>query len=471
MSTYGILLYLIMGGLVFFGFSRIRSFTRSRKAEKRFVALVYLGGFLIAFGVAWCYTSFLENEPASAYMGLFVFSGLGVVLGFLGLWNVIDLDTSSTSQKADESAVAISWKQGLAFVLLVLFTVTLPATWMFRSATGIISDREEVTTFLKDTLLSDEALPIAIREALEYEAWLTRYKDPLMKRLIIAALSGVKRDEMLKLFNYVAPEKERIALLNQATNAFYDWLEGEDVYPALTIQISTYLNNIRNNAENLLLWTFSNFPIPACGPIQIRKLEQGDFGNDLQALITCVPPESLRPKVAAVGADLLRSQIAENNPPQVLDLGAKMKESPVQKITTAKRHTNRLLFAGSTLWLIPVLLMLIGLGLVVRSRKDLASWLAWPLALTGLLGLIIGSRLPGLSFLHGVPSDTEVPGAAVGIGRKLGLELAVMLERAMFTPFLILALSGIVLLVVTRRKKALQMAGRIKQSMMVVFGS
>ncbi len=354
----------------------------------------------------------------------------------------------------------------MATALLVVFTITLPATWLFRSAIDIVSDREQVSTFLYENLLSDEALPGAIRKALEYQAWLTRFEDPLEQRVIVSALSGVKPEQMLELFGYVAPEKERRALLDGVTSALYDWLEGEETYPALTIQTGTYLNNVQANAENLLLWVFGNFPIPACGPNQIRVLERGNYGDDLKTLISCLPPESLQKKTALAGAALLKAQLAENNPPEVVDVGAKMKESaPVKKIATAKRHTRRLFFAGSTLWLVPVLLLFVGLALVARSVEGVAIWLSWPLALTGILGLIIGSRLPEISFLHSVPHEApeNVPGAVVGIGRKIGIDLAAMLESAMFTPFLILAVVGGILLVVTRREKIVQLTGRTRE--------
>ncbi len=42
MSTFGILFFLLMGGLVFFAYTRIISFTKSRKTEKRILMLLYL---------------------------------------------------------------------------------------------------------------------------------------------------------------------------------------------------------------------------------------------------------------------------------------------------------------------------------------------------------------------------------------------------------------------------------------------
>ncbi len=312
-----------------------------------------------------------------------------------------------------------------------------------------------------------------IRKGLEYEAWLTRIEEPLMSRIIKSAVSGIKRENMLELFGYIAPEEERTALLNDVTTALYDWIEGEDTYPSLTLQTGVYLNNIESNAEKLVLWMFRYFPIPACGPVQIGELKRGVYGNDLKALISCIPPESLQKKIAPVAATLLKAQLAENSPPRIVDIGAKMKETAsVKKISTAKLHLNRVFLAGSTIWLIPVALLLIGLGLVVRSGKDLAAWLSWPLTLSGLLGLFISSGLPDLSILHSVPREApeNVPGAVIGIGRKIAIDLAEIIESAMFTPFLIMAIVGGLLVVVTYRGKIILLLSKTQLSMRMVFG-
>ena len=224
------------------------------------------------FGLAWCYTSFLENEPRSAYMGLIVFSGLGLVLGALGLWNVMDSKTAAVDPESHESKFEMSWKQGVAIVLLVVFTLILPATWLFRSTVAIVSDREQVSTYLGDNILSDKALPGVIRKALEYEAWLTRIEEPLESRIIKSAISGIDRAAMVELFGYIDPEKERLVVLDDLISALYDWLEGDAVYPSLTLQTGVYLNNIETNAEALILWIYKNFPIPECGPVQIQEL-------------------------------------------------------------------------------------------------------------------------------------------------------------------------------------------------------
>ncbi len=455
MSTFGILFFLFLGALAFFAFSRIISFAKSRKTGKRFLVLLCLSVFLIGFGLAWCYTSFQENEPYAAYMGLIVFGGLGIVLGGLGLWNVMDSRATPVDQESVGSPLAISWKQAVAIVLMVVFTVTLPAAWLLKSITDILSDRERVSTFLHESLLSDRALPGAIKKAMEYEAWLTPIDEPLQPRIVRAAISGIDPENWKELFGYIAPEEEREALLDEVTASLYSWIHGDDAYPSLTIQTGAYLEDIKSHAENLVLWIFKSFPIPACSPEQIRELERGDQ-DDIQELVICKPPESLQVKIAPLGGSLIKKRLAEKNPPTIVNVTEKMKEKlPAEKLSAIKQRIRTLFLLGSTIWIIPVALLLIGLLLAARSLNSVVAWLSWPLTITGLFGVIIASRLPGLSFLHSVPKDMPetIPGAAVGIGRKLGIDLAAMLENAMFTPFLIMALVGAFMLVLTYRKK------------------
>ena len=179
MSTFGILFFLLLGGLVFFALARVISFTRSRKTEKRFLAMLYLAVLLIGFGLAWAYTSFLESEPYAAYMGLVVFGGLGLILGGLGMWKVTGSQTEPPGQLNDENKSDLSWQKGAAIVLVLMFTLTLPMAWLLKSVTRVVSDRDRASTFLFESLLSDRALPDVVRKALEYEAWLTRMDDPV----------------------------------------------------------------------------------------------------------------------------------------------------------------------------------------------------------------------------------------------------------------------------------------------------
>jgi hypothetical protein len=241
----------------------------------------------------------------------------------------------------------------------------------------------------------------------------------------------------------------------------------------LTIQTGTFLNNFETNADNLLPWIYKSFPIPACSPGQIQEIERGDHNNDLQKLVFCVPPETLQRKIAPIGAALIREKLRANNPPDSIHIGDKLKEKiSAHKLSDAKKRIQILFFLGSALWMLPIALLVIGLLLAARSVKKAVAWLSWPLIATGLLGMVTASRLPGLSFLHSVPKDMpgQIPGYMLGIGRKLGIDLAAMLEKAMFTPFLLMAVAGGLLLVITFQKQIVLLAINTWHSFGMVFG-
>ena len=241
----------------------------------------------------------------------------------------------------------------------------------------------------------------------------------------------------------------------------------------LTIQTGTFLNNLETNAENLLPWIYKSFPIPACSPGQIQEIERGDHNNDLQKLVFCVPPESLQRKIAPMGAALIREKLRVNNSPDSIHIGEKIREKiSGDKLSAAKKRIRTFFLLGSALWLVPVVLLAIGLLLAARSVKSAVAWLSGPLIATGLLGMVTASCLPGLSFLHSVPRDVpgQIPGYALGIGRKLGIDLAVMLEKAMFAPFLLMAIAGGLLLVIAFRKEIMLLTIHTWHSFGMVFG-
>ena len=185
----------------------------------------------------------------------------------------MNFQTTEVDSAPGDTPLSISWKQAVAIVLIVIFTLTLPVTVLFKSTINIVSDKEKISTFLHENLLSDIALPGVIKKAMEYEAWLTRIEEPLESRLIKSAVSGIDRANWFELFGYIAPEKERKAMLDNITSSIYSWIDGDDVYPSLTLQPGVFIKNIEPNAENLILWIFKSFPLPDCTPAQIQDLE------------------------------------------------------------------------------------------------------------------------------------------------------------------------------------------------------
>jgi len=59
----------------------------------------------------------------------------------------------------------------------------------------------------------------------------------------------------------------------------------------------------------------------------------------------------------------------------------------------AKGQLNRVRNLTRILWILPILLLIIGLALLGRERKTLLTWAGWPLFISGLVGIILASRL------------------------------------------------------------------------------
>ena len=83
MSFLDVIFYLGLGILALFAFQYAYRFHKVLHFDWRAWIASALSILLIVLSLAWAYASFLEHEIQAAWVGLFVFGGLGVVMIFL----------------------------------------------------------------------------------------------------------------------------------------------------------------------------------------------------------------------------------------------------------------------------------------------------------------------------------------------------------------------------------------------------
>ena len=175
---------------------------------------------LIPFGLAWAATSFGEGEPLAAYMGILIFSGLGLIFGLLA-YNSLARGKDhpdGSAQNGDQSSTA---KLGVTIVLIMLIgvaSVLFPLALGLKRAAGILGNKASVTGLVAGKVLSDEALPHMIKKTLAYETLYGKYPETLKERMMQSMLSGVAPSEMVRLLDTVIPGAERLAMLDEAVN-------------------------------------------------------------------------------------------------------------------------------------------------------------------------------------------------------------------------------------------------------------
>ena len=120
MSVMGILFYIILGGLMALATFAVYKYHGRTSLDWKSWVLAGIAIVLVAFGLAWAYTSMLEGEPRAAVMGIVMFSGTGVFFGFLSWWRARPAVTGDEQRIATHApecpnrAVHPSWNRLLS---------------------------------------------------------------------------------------------------------------------------------------------------------------------------------------------------------------------------------------------------------------------------------------------------------------------------------------------------------------------
>ncbi len=163
--------------------------------------------------------------------------------------------------------------------------------------------------------------------------------------------------------------------------------------------------------------------------------------------------------------NLLGEMIAEADVPASIDVGAELAANmDEESALTVKGQLNRVRSLTRILWIVPIFLLVIGLALLGRDRKMLLTWAGWPLFISGLIGIILASRLasPALILENTfMPPPASMPAPAAPIVMAiLGYLLTTVGSTLQWQMGIIFAI-GFVLLVYTYQEQLLNILSNI----------
>lgn len=424
------------------------------------------GMILFLFGVAWAQVSIHEREIQAAVMGIVFFSGIGIILSFLS-WREIVPEKKGKGNKS-ESLIAkpVNAESIAASSLLFLCAVLLPVSMLMYYAGGIVFNPDRMTDLVVDNIVSDDALTRTIKKAVVYQIQYGSDESVLDERVITGILGSVDEEEWIEFFNLVAPLQSRIALVREGVQAVHNWLDNKHDYPELEIRPGIFIDNLVNSAENVIQWIFraTLFPpyeedsvFPHCKDDKLQGYENGIFSDDLKELIGCRPPEEYRDIIAPKAAVLLKSQVVSADIPKSIQLKEKIAGSMTSaQMQSQKQQAQILRNVTRFLWILPVVFIISGLVLSRKSTGSYASTVCWPLALSGLFGLIISVLLKGNDTLIKIiiPNLVEtVPAPALGIIQNLLTGLFSQVGHSLSITASVLLASGFILGVAGYRKR------------------
>jgi hypothetical protein len=364
-------------------------------------------------------------------------------------------------------------KKIISIVLLALTVITLPLTLILSNGAGILFNKEKVSDLIVTQLVSDEALPRTIKEITITETLHGNLDKDFDTRMLVNVLGGIEREQWLDLFTQVLPEVDRIALVRDVSSGFFTWLDNDQPYPEIVIEVEPILSNLQQNILGVTTWIFSSFRVPPCEPDQIARYEAGDFGADPQALITCAPPPALADQVISATAGVIMNTLAEEAPPAEVNLADEIgAQVSADEMLAQKGILNTLRFLLPLAWLLPAALFLIAIGLVVRSVSTLIRWAQWPLFIGGALATLLALWIRGIrSVLAGVllpVPEAIVPPPAAAIVLRLVDGLGLRLSSAMLWQSLPLFIIGAILLIYSYRLVLSRIPVKVKQFIQVL---
>ena len=348
-------------------------------------------------------------------------------------------------------------KKITAIVLLTLFVLSFPLTLAITNLGSILFNQNKVTDLVVTDLVSDKALPGLIKEITILETEHGALNKLFDNRMLMNVLSGIQSNEWVELFDIVLPEKDRVALVDNIVGGLFTWFNDSQPYPDITIQVSPIIARLENNLPDVAAWIFKTFHVPACDAKQIARYQASDFGTDPQALITCTPPEDLKENVIAGTATAIQTTLTKQAPPAVINLTQELsKQMPHEQMLAQKAKLNQVRTLSQFLWIVPVLFFLIAIALVVRSLKEIITWVQWPFLVVGGLGsylaLRIGNPTPLITDALLPPPEAVVPPPAVAVLLRIANGLLSQVSVSMLWECLPFFIVGVILLAYSYRE-------------------
>lgn len=355
-------------------------------------------------------------------------------------------------------------KSIIAAILLALFVITLPLGLAASTIGGTLLNRDGLRALLVDNLLSDEAMPRLLHEITALENFHGAIYKSFDLRMMVNVLSGVEDREWVEVLNLALPETQRLALVDEITGGLFTWLDNDQPYPDIVIKVAPIVEGVKGNVPQIAAWIFRVFHVPPCNAKQIAAYEAGEFGTDVQGLVTCTPPPALKERVVDATAAAIAATMAQQPAPPAEIRTAEMlpAQAPAAEMLAQKAQANTARGVLPRLWILPLALLLIALLLTVRSLQDLVRWVKWPFFAAGALGTLLvmrfGDPTPFIKKALLPPPEALVPTPAVAILLRLAGALFARVSAVLLWVCVPLLVIGAILLVITYRH-ALREAG------------
>ncbi|HLF91464.1 MAG TPA: hypothetical protein VI451_21140 [Anaerolineales bacterium] len=328
----------------------------------------------------------------------------------------------------------------LALIVAIIFILFLPLSLLGFNVGQAVFNRPLLKSVLTDEVTQSRFVPTA----------LARFSEEMSKGVPLGTEVETNIAAVFISLTQEGWQAVRVELLSDdilagwvssSVDSFYNWIDSDD--PALHLLLDLESFKARVNSDNGLRSIEIAFDaLPACTDAQVTEflveLEAAAPGSQV-VFPPCQFPDIYRDAQLTGYLDSLREVV--NRIPDTFELTSQT-DTPTPNNNPEGWQSLKMIlrFLRSIYWLglvISILLFALLWLLAIRSAQSLARWGGVPLALAGLLALIL-SWLPG-AFLTGYLVSGPLQDTSSGLREEI-LNVVSRLSQEVFTPMLIQAM-------------------------------
>ena len=354
-----------------------------------------------------------------------------------------------------EPKEASGFARGIAFLLALLFVLTLPFALLVFDVWRVVFNPPLVKAFITDEVVNSDLIPVALewfserraQERVETGEALTGVDEPDIALL----LSYMNRDDWKAIKSEILTGEFMTHVVSVAVDGTYAWIDSTDRVPQITWDLGPFIGRV-NSEHGVNAIKIAYDKLPPCTQEEI---------NDFLARVAAVPPgvevlynlcEFPDPWHDDQFSDYVNAlyQVTENVPREfaLTDELSRVADQGGGGPEAIKEQLRLIRLLSSLAWLVPLALLLLILALVVRSLRTLSRWWGVPFIVAGLLAL-----LPALTYrliitnILAVGALSEAPEAIIQEATRVILRLASEIFRPLLIQAVIILLLGVLLVV------------------------
>ncbi len=343
-----------------------------------------------------------------------------------------------------------------AFILLAGFVIAFPINLVAHDVGALIFEPETIKTLVREKLLSSQLIAEmaqqATRQMLTTEAG-TDAQQPqgtqegIDMAAVNDALSRLTDADWQTITDLTAPTKLVDETVNQVVDAYTEWLNSNQPFPPLKLDLKVWKENTQNNASGVM--TVLLDAMPACDVSQVQAYSAvnlqtaAGIAGSLQA---CRPPEPYYSTIVT-NAKLLIQESLRHAPDTIdLDLMTQGASAP-NELVQLKTSLIRVRFLVTWAWAAFAGLGALAVAAAANGFRSALRWAGWPLFLSGgiVLAFGLGLQFFSLHFLNDFLASvlTDKSGALGLMGSAIAAGALDLVTKPLLLQALIMTGSGV----------------------------